>query len=242
MPSNVETVQMPLIGDLERLFAALYPNRLLIGAAAALLFVALAAIGYRRGWHRTARRHSRATAAVIAVTLAVGLPAAWVLGSPLFIRTELVEPAPIAVAADSTAPTASASPASAPSVTAAPPASASPATLTPRPPLALRGQFKGADEFHTGSGTARVVETAPGKYVLRLEDFAVRNGPDLYVYISPEARGYVEGSLELGRLKATDGSFNYAIPAGADPTRFRSVVIWCKAFSVQFAHATLAAA
>lgn len=232
---------MPFLGDLERLFAALYPNRLLIGAAAALLLVALAAIGHRRGWHRTARRYPRATAAVIAVTLAVGLPAAWVLGSPLFIRTELVEPAPVAVAADPTAPTASASPASAPSVTAAP-ASAPPATLTPRSPLALRGQFKGADEFHTGSGTARVVETAPGEYVLRLEDFSVRNGPDLFVYLSPEARGYVKGSLELGRLKASDGSFNYAIPAGADPARFRSVVIWCKAFSVQFASATLAAA
>lgn len=235
---------MPFIGDLERLVAALYPNRLLLGAAGALLLAVLAAIGYRRGWHRTARRHPRATAVVIAAALAVGMPAAWVLGSPLFIRTQLVEPAPVSVAAGPAAATPEASPA-APSFAASSPAAAappSPPTPPPSPPLALRGRFKGADDFHTGSGTARVVETAPGTFVLRLEDLAVRNGPDLYVYISPEARGYVKGSLELGRLKATDGSFNYAIPAGADPARFRSVVIWCKAFSVQFAHATLAAA
>ena len=36
------------------------------------------------------------------------------------------------------------------------------------------------------SGTASIIEIAPGRYHLRLDDFSVRNGPDLFVYLSPE--------------------------------------------------------
>ena len=61
----------------------------------------------------------------------------------------------------------------------------------------------------------------PGSYILRLEDFSVRNGPDLYVYLSPAVDDYATGALELGQLKATDGAFGYALPAGHRPRRFR---------------------
>ena len=61
----------------------------------------------------------------------------------------------------------------------------------------------------------------PGVYTLRLEDFSVRNGPDLFVYLSPDAAGYTDDALELGRLKATDGSFNYELPPGTDPADVR---------------------
>jgi hypothetical protein len=67
----------------------------------------------------------------------------------------------------------------------------------------------------------------------------VRNGPDLFVYLSPDAQGFGPGALELGTLKATDGAFNYVLPAGTDPGTFHSVVVWCKQFAVQFAHAPL---
>ena len=100
--------------------------------------------------------------------------------------------------------------------------------------------FQGADEFHFGSGQALLVETAPGMYTLRFEGFSVRNGPDLFVYLSP-ADGYAAGALELGALKASDGSFNYEIPAGTDIGQFKSAVVWCRAFSVLFATAPLAA-
>jgi hypothetical protein len=110
-----------------------------------------------------------------------------------------------------------------------------------RPAGALTGAFTGADEFHFGRGTARLVETSPGLYVVRLEEFAVRNGPDLYVYLSPSPEGYTEGAVELGRLKADTGNQNYEVPAGTDPMTARSVVIWCRAFSVEFATAPLAA-
>ena len=101
------------------------------------------------------------------------------------------------------------------------------------------GMFVGADEFHFGRGAARVIATADGSSIVRLEEFAVRNGPDLYVYLSPDPSGYADGAIELGRLKADRGNQNYAVPPGVDIAGSRSVVIWCKQFGVLFATAAL---
>lgn len=101
------------------------------------------------------------------------------------------------------------------------------------------GEFQGADEFHFGSGRASIVDTGGGTFTLRFSDFSVRNGPDLFVYVSPDAAGYADGAVELGGLKATDGAFEYMLPSTVDPAQARSVVIWCRAFSVQFAVAAL---
>jgi hypothetical protein len=135
------------------------------------------------------------------------------------------------------AQTAAATPA--PSSSKAPP-SPTPVPPTPTPaPFAKSGSFSGADDFHFGRGTAHLIETAPGVLVVRLEDFAVRNGPDLFVYLSPSADGYANGAVELAPLKADKGNQNYEVPAGVDPTTAGSVVIWCKQFSVLFATAPL---
>jgi hypothetical protein len=40
-------------------------------------------------------------------------------------------------------------------------------------------------------------------------------------------------------LKANQGNQNYELPADLDPGAFRSVVIYCKAFSVVFSTAEL---
>ncbi len=218
---------MEWIGDLERAFAAVvYPNRVAIAVAGAITVVVLAWVARRRGWARALRAHRRATAISVAVLLAIGAPVTWYLASPLFISSRLDEPAPMV--APSAMPAASrASPAS-------PPAGPSGAPLAER-----RGEFVGADEFHFGRGTARLIETAPGTWIVRLESFEVRNGPDLFVYLSESPDGYAEGGLELGPLKADRGSQNYEVPAGTDVGAFRSVVIWCRAFSVQFSSARL---
>lgn len=238
---------MNVIGDLERLFAtSLYPLRLPIAIGLILLAVALVVLARRRGWFAAARRHPGRSAAVGVLALAIGLPVGWYLGSPLFIRTELVEPAPAALTG-STAPTPPLSrdvPAnSAPPAAVTPEPSTAPTTVpTPfAPSVVVAGEFHGADEFHFGQGSASILETRPGAFTLRFEKFSVRNGPDLFVYLSPEATGYADGAVELGRLKATDGAFGYELPDGLDPSDFASAVIWCKQFSVQFAVAPLAA-
>ena len=236
---------MSFLGDLERLFAAsLYPLRVPIAIGVTLAVLAIAVLAYRRRWHLTALRHPRRTAAVALPVLAVAIPVAWYLASPLFIRTRLEETAPAAVAGRSGQPAdagsdGSAAPAPTGPAAVAPSASTVPARPAPNSPMPRTGQFRGADEFHYGRGRASLLQAPDGRYTLRFEGFSVQNGPDLYVYLSPRPDGYAEGSLELGRLRATDGNFNYDVPAGSDLSRYRSVVIWCKQFAVLFAWATL---
>jgi hypothetical protein len=236
---------MNVIGDLERLVAtSLYPLRVPIAIVLILGIGALLILARRRGWFAASRRHPRRFAAASAIVLVVGLPAAWYLGSPLFIRTTLIEPAPVAIAPlTTTPPTAPAAmPTLSASPTDAPPAPTSLATPGPTPFAArvvAAGSFEGADEFHFGQGMASIIETGPGVFTLRFEAFSVRNGPDLYVYLSSARAGYADDALELGTLKATDGAFGYPLPDGLDPTEFESAVIWCKQFSVQFAVAPL---
>ena len=243
---------MQFIGDLGRdFFGALYDWRLVVLAGSVIAGSAILVLAIRRGWFSAARRHPGRSGALIAVALAIGLPLTWYLASPIFLRTSLVEaedavpvvvPAasPDRAAAPTPTPTAFASPSATAAPSATPTATPTPAPSVFQPTVVAMGSFHGSDDFHFGRGTASIVETAPGRYRLRFADFSVRNGPDLYVYLSPSADGYADGSLELGRLKATDGAFGYDLPAGTDPADFASAVVWCKQFSHLFATAPLA--
>jgi hypothetical protein len=206
---------MNIFGDLERLFVdAVWPVRvpfaitLLVGLALSVF------IAWRRGWFALARAHPRPLVVGLVMFLAIGGPIGWIVGSPLFVRTELVEESAVAVAA---------------------------AAGTTASTLAS-GEWQGADDFHFGSGRARLVEGPDGSLSLALEGFSVQNGPDLFVYVSPDPGGWTEEAVNLGALKATDGTFSYEIPAGVDAGDIASAVVWCKAFGVLFASATLAPA
>ncbi|HLF79985.1 MAG TPA: DM13 domain-containing protein [Dehalococcoidia bacterium] len=219
---------MPLLnifGQLETLIADhLYPYRYAITPlviAAGLAFIALAV---RAGLHLVLWRHR--TASIIAGTplLVLAVIVGNYLVSPLWERSRLVEASPLASA-------------SMREIDAAP---AAPMAAAMQPLETHRGQFAGADDFHFGRGNALVIKTASGGNVLRFENFSVRNGPDLYVYLSKDASGKrVDEMLNLGRLKATDGAFNYEIPSNIDLTDVKSVVVWCKQFSTLFAAAPL---
>lgn len=103
----------------------------------------------------------------------------------------------------------------------------------------LSGTFSGAgDGVHSASGTARILNLEDGSTVLRLEDFKVTNGPDLFVYLSTDrnASEYVD----LGMLKANSGNQNYELPEGTDLSKYDNAIIWCKSFSVYFGGAQLA--
>jgi hypothetical protein len=111
-------------------------------------------------------------------------------------------------------------------------------------PLPSRGGELTSLEHHT-TGRARLLDTGPGGLVLRLEDLDTLEGPDVHVYLSPAEAGsdpahLGDGGLDLGPLRANQGSANYAVPAGTDSARYRSAVIWCKRFSVAFGVAPLA--
>lgn len=108
--------------------------------------------------------------------------------------------------------------------------------------VAKEGDFKDADNFHKGSGEAKIL-TSSSWSILRLEDFNVTNGPALVVLLSTNANPTTSDDLgeyvKLGSLKGNMGNQNYDIPANVDISKYNSVVIYCEPFHVVFSVASL---
>ena len=102
----------------------------------------------------------------------------------------------------------------------------------------ITGEFIGVnDGIHNAEGLAKVIQLDEASMVLRLENFKATNGPDLYVYLATD--NSASDFVDLGRLKGNIGNQNYDIPEGTDFSRYDTVLIWCKAFSVLFGSAKL---
>jgi hypothetical protein len=111
-------------------------------------------------------------------------------------------------------------------------------TTMPKDTKPLMGNFVDAgDGFHKAQGVAKVINLADGRTFLRLENLKTTNGPDLYVYLSTGMD--VSDIVSLGKLKGNIGNQNYEIPAGTDLVKYKTVLIWCKAFSTLFGSAKL---
>jgi len=163
-----------------------------------------------------------ALAAVLVAAAAFG----WWTISPLFLTSTVHEDLP-ARASATPAPTS----ASTAAVAVAPQAG---------PKVIARGELQRVDDLHKGMGPVQLVDV-DGKLFVRFDNVAIQNGPDLQVYLARGMGGQYDGSkdLYLGALKATNGSFNYELPAGTKATDFKSVVVWCRAFAVLFTWADL---
>lgn len=116
-----------------------------------------------------------------------------------------------------------------------------PGAVEPQMRTVAVGSFGEIDIVHKGSGQAKLIEI-DGKTFLRLENFNVTSGPDLYVYLSNSAKPTHNSEdladyVDLGRLKATSGEQNYNVPTGAE--NYRTAVIWCKQFGVLFSFAVM---
>jgi hypothetical protein len=111
------------------------------------------------------------------------------------------------------------------------------------PSIRRLGRFSSGE--HTTSGTAVLLRLSDGTRFVRLEDLATSNGPAVRVWLSsaaaPTSNEAVEKgrALDLGGLKANHGNQNYADPARAGLSRYRSVVLWCARFKVVFGSAPL---
>ncbi|WP_240903706.1 DM13 domain-containing protein [Chengkuizengella sediminis] len=103
--------------------------------------------------------------------------------------------------------------------------------------LSFSGSFVDADSTHSASGDVFTVNTDDGVY-LRFENFEATNGPDLYVYLAKSGEETSEG-VRLEKLKGNVGDQNYLLPEGVDLSEYDKVVIWCKAFDVDFGYAEL---
>lgn len=178
-----------------------------------------------------------AAPAFLVVTAILGLTTNY-FGGDYFKRTFLEEANPLVTDSAPPSPTADSPAPTMMAVMTTPTASPS-ASPTPSGPVTISsGEFRNGAPGHIGSGTASLGRDAAGNPVLVLADFSVTNGPDLHVILGDSEEGGGDG-LDLGPLKATDGTFSYEVPAAADLESFRSVTIFCKSFPTIFAVATL---
>jgi hypothetical protein len=139
---------------------------------------------------------------------------------PLFVKSTLVEPPP-------------------PTATPAPQPSGATSTSTPAPARSLSGELRRIDPVHYGSGRVTISGDADSR-TLRFEGVDIAGAPNMFVYLSDASDGQPGRFTDLGPLKATNGSFNYVVPASVDLDAVHSVVVWCRAFSVTVTYAPLA--
>src|SRR5262249_26978733 len=97
----------------------------------------------------------------------------------------------------------------------------------------------------TGQGKLTLYRDASGRYSFRLDDFYLSPTSDLELRFSPldapkSSQEFQNADSTLvGIMDVTAGSFNFPVPAGVDPTKFRSVVVWCSPIDSAYAAASL---
>ena len=96
------------------------------------------------------------------------------------------------------------------------------------------GEFEGL-AGHKAEGIAKIIQ-ANDMTFLRFENFEVTNGPDLRVYIT--AGGDVHQGIQLEKLKGSRGDQNYFLE-NIDIGVYDTVVIYCQPFGVYFGQASL---
>lgn len=118
-----------------------------------------------------------------------------------------------------------------------------PAMRAPRTRTVATGSFYRMDQV--GRGRVTIYRLAGGGYALRLSKFYVTPNIDLEITFSSlrrpkTTRQYMSRpAIFVAPLDVTTGEMNFVVPAGVDPRRFRSVVIWCPLIDSAYAAATL---
>lgn len=126
-----------------------------------------------------------------------------------------------------------------------------PEAVTSRPPTAVtasaeadratvvgRGRLRGID--HRASGDALLVRRQNGSLVVRLERLDVEPGPDYQVYLVPGGQRRTPGAgVHLDRLRGNRGNQNYDVPTDVRVRGSVTVLVWCRAFAVPVAAATI---
>jgi len=129
-------------------------------------------------------------------------------------------------------------------VAAPEPAAPGPAAPGPAPAEAPKNVALGRGSFesaaHETTGKATLIELAEGGTVLTLTRFETDPGPDLRVYLVTGGADDLGDVVDLGALKGNRGDQQYDVSRSVDTKRYRTVVIWCRAFSVAFGSARLA--
>ncbi|CEL92984.1 unnamed protein product [Vitrella brassicaformis CCMP3155] len=123
--------------------------------------------------------------------------------------------------------------------------SAAPLSLAAKP--VLEGSFVDADK--SVSGTIQVLEEDDGSYSVKFMDYETSDGPDLFLYFSPQegATGIGGGALMVELAPDVnaagqalfEGEAMSKLPADFDPEQAKRALIWCREFAVLFGYADL---
>jgi Electron transfer DM13 len=114
---------------------------------------------------------------------------------------------------------------------------APPTNIDTTKPAESTGTFTSGGNYQT-SGTVKVVvdKNDATKKFLSFENFKTSNGPDLFVYLAEDKAA--TGFTSVVKLDKS-GTFTLEIPASANLTKQKFVLIWCKQFSALFGSAKL---
>jgi hypothetical protein len=97
----------------------------------------------------------------------------------------------------------------------------------------------------TGTGKVTIYHQADGRYSVRLEDFFVSPNVDLELRLSAldaphSSDEFSKAAQEVAAtMDVTAGSVNYTLEPGVDPTKYKSLVVWCVPVNSAYAAATL---
>ena len=110
------------------------------------------------------------------------------------------------------------------------------------------GEFSKVDIVHKGSGRVYLLSNKLGNennesLILFDDDVRITRGPDLWVYLSTSQNIKKEGLgdyLKIELVKGDKGGQSYIVQKPIlELEKYKSVVIWCKQFSVLFTFAPL---
>jgi len=101
-----------------------------------------------------------------------------------------------------------------------------------------QGTWRGVDSFHFAEGTATILRNDVGELILRLENFHVRNGPDIRFFLSGDTT-VGPGDTDLGTVPATMGNYNVPIPEGVNINSVNFALVHCVPANFSFASAPL---
>ena len=163
-----------------------------------------------------ARHPWLAALVALAVAATLAIPVAAYVIVPALVKSTLTESLPVASAPAAGLLTAPAAPAQ----------------------VLAQGELRRLNAVDFGSGKV-VVADVNGTLYLRFQNVNIAGAPDVYVYLSDRTDGQPGRFSNLGKLKATNGSFNYSIPANLDLTQAKSVVLYCRTFNVTITFAVL---
>lgn len=101
--------------------------------------------------------------------------------------------------------------------------------------LLLSGTF--VSGVHNTSGNVKVYIDKDKNRSVVVDNFKTDAGPDLRIYLSENVG--IKNFIEISDKVITQGDFVVKLPAAADLEKQKSLLIWCKQFSVLFGSAEL---